>query len=370
MEKMFNSQRALNMAASLSGSTSSTGLEDMTLSMVNGDDPIFIQQVGTLIEWVKEHEKPDVIYLSTSLLIGIAKAFKESVDIPIVCSLQDEEIWIDVLNKADADRVWEGIYEKTSYIERFVSSSEFYKSSIGKRFPLIADRIDVVYPGVDTAKYAAEKFPSDPVIGFFYRMNEENGLHILAKAFVKVKKTGRFGTLRLRIGGGYTAANKKFLKRVRRILSPYKGYVDWCDTYSLSEHAPFYKEITAICVPLTFEEGVGLYLCEAFAAGRPAIEPATGSFAEILGYGGGMAGGNDEGERQGGTPVGNAGILYSPNTADALADAIEQLLSDEELFNQCCENALRLSRTRYNYAVQGDRLVEIMTNVLKMNATK
>ncbi|KAA6315036.1 D-inositol 3-phosphate glycosyltransferase, partial [termite gut metagenome] len=338
MESILNSDFFLHIAASFSGTTSSEGLEEMTLSMINGNDTVFNRQVHTLIEWIKEHEQPDIIYLSTSLLIGIAKAIKREVNIPLICSLQDEEIWIDCLNKKEAEAAWNGIGENTGYVDHFTTTSEFYKQNIEKKFPQIKGKIDVIYPGVDTDKYVSGNYPQDPVIGFFYRMNEKNGLGILAEAFVKLKKRGQFDSVRLRIGGGYTSTDKKFLKKVRKTLSPYKDKVDWCNTYSLSEHAQFYKEITAICVPITFDEGVGLYLCEAFAAGCPAIEPATGSFPEI---------------------VGDAGILYTPNSSDALADAIEALLTNDELLNQCRTHALQLSATRYNKVVQAKEFISV-----------
>jgi glycosyltransferase involved in cell wall biosynthesis len=114
--------------------------------------------------------------------------------------------------------------------------------------------------------------------------------------------------------------------------------VHWCDTYKLKDHATFYKEITAICVPITFPESVGLYLCEAFAAGRPAIEPLAASFPETV----------DE-----------AGVLYSPNSSDALADAIEKLLTTDGLWERCRKNALELSRARYNEGVLAEELYEV-----------
>jgi len=332
----------LDIAASFSGSTTSEGLEGLTLSMIYGDDDAFRKQVSNLVSWIKEHEQPDIIHLSSSLVIGIAKAIKKEIDIPIVCSLQDEEVWIDKLEKKYADAAWRGILDSAQYINHFVTTSKFYKQMIISRFQQIKTDIitdvSVIYSGVDTAKYACEKYPSTPVIGFFYRMNEENGLEILTDAFVRLKQKGGFDNLRLRIGGGNTSSDRKFLKKIRKKLLPYKGTVDWCETYSLNEHAKFYKEITAICVPLTFDESIGLYLCEAFAAGRPAIEPSTGSFGEI---------------------VGDAGIVYEKNTSDNLATAIEQLLTDEKLHIQCRENALRLSATRYNKEVMADELQKI-----------
>ena len=313
-------------------------MEEMTLSMILGDDAAFVRQVSALIAWIKEHERPDVIHLSSSLLIGIAGVIRQEVNIPLVCSLQDEEVWIDGLRRADAEAAWKGIRENAKHVDRFVVSSIFYRRKAEERFPEIRPFVEVVYPGPEAATYASARYPEHPVIGFFYRMNEANGLALLAEAFAMLKKEERVPKLRLRIGGGYTTADRRFLKNVRNILKPCRDAVDWCDTYTLQEHPAFYREISAVCVPITFEEGVGLYLCEAFAAGRPAIEPDTGSFGEI---------------------VGDAGVLYTPNTPHALADAIERLLMTDGLWERCRQNALQLARTRYNESVMAEGLLRV-----------
>ena len=340
MERMLNSDFSLNMASTFSGTTSSEGMEDMTLSMIQGGDAVFRQQVHTLVSWLKEQEQPDVIHLSSSLIIGIAQSLRQAMpEIPIVCSLQDEEVWIDTLDEADAQIAWQGIADKSRYINRFVASSQFYKDYISKRLPQIKD-IAIVYPGVETAKYASDLYPEAPTLGFFYRMSELNWLGILAEAFSKIKNTDSVKNLRLRIGGGYTSENKPFIRQIRRLLSPYEKDVDFIETYSLHEHPAFYKSISAICVPITFDEGVGLYLCEDFVAGRPAVEPATGSFPEI---------------------VGNAGVLYAPNSAEALADAIERLFNTE--WEACRLQALAQSADRYNERVQTAALYQIYTAI-------
>ena len=101
----------------------------------------------------------------------------------------------------------------------------------------------------------------------------------------------------------------------------------WSNHYSLDEHTAFYKDISLICAPLRFNEAVGLYLCEAFAAGRPAVAPNTGSFSEI---------------------IENAGLLYLPNDSEHLAEALSKILTNDVIYEKCKENALRLSRERYN----------------------
>ncbi|MDR0560679.1 MAG: glycosyltransferase family 4 protein [Prevotellaceae bacterium] len=341
IERILNSKTMLKLASSMSGATSAAGMEDLTLSMIYGDDAAFSEQANRLTNRFAEHDKPDIIHLSSTLLVGIAKAIKQRFDIPVVCTMQDEEVWIDSLDKKYASMAWRGIAENIMYIDKFITSSNYYRNFIAQKLPQIKN-IEVVYPGIDLNKYAAESFPQNPTIGFFYRMNHLNGLDILAEAFVKLKRKNSIRNLKLKIGGGYTGKDRKFIKHVRKILSPYMSDVEIFERYSPGSHAKFYSEITIISVPLTFSEGAGLYLCEAFAAGRPAVEPATGSFGEIMG---------------------DAGIIYAENSSDLLADSIEKLLTDSELFSMSCKNAKRLSETRYNAIISSEQLIKIYSNL-------
>jgi len=341
-EKILDSPPVLRMASSLSGTTSAKGMEQMTLSMIKGEDKNFAKQTGKLINWIENHDRPDLIHLSSSMLIGIAKAIKNRINIPVVCSLQDEEIWLDSLENRHAQEAWAAIRDNVSYIDRFIASSEFYKSVALNKIPEIGE-IDVVLPGVNTEKYKSSDYPKDPTIGFYYRMNYENGLDILAQSFVKLKDEKTVPYLKLKIGGGYTRENKKFISRIKNILKPYANDVIWSEHYSLDEHATFYKDISLICVPVRFNEAAGLYLCEAFAAGRPAVAPDTGSFSEI---------------------TGNAGLLYSPNDSKHLAEALKQMLTDNVLYEKCKENALRSSGEKYDKEITAEKLSVIYRNLL------
>jgi len=340
---MLDSKFALKFASSLAGATSAEGMEGMTLSMIYGNDSAFHEQVNLLIDWIEHHEKPDIIHLSSSLLIGIVKAIKQRIRLPIVCSMQDEEVWIDSLKAKFSDIAWKGILDSIKYIDKFITSSEFYKRVALSKFPGLQD-VEVIYPGVEIEQYASKNYPENPVIGFFYRMNRINGLEILADAFVKLKNRKSIPDLKLKIGGGYTTHDNKFIRSIRKKLSPYADDVEIQEGYRLEDHERFYGEISVICVPLTFDEGVGLYLCEAFAAGRPAVEPATGSFEEI---------------------VGDAGVIYSPNDSDALADALEKILTDPALYETCRQNALQLSTNRYNSSVLAEKLENLYSGIIK-----
>jgi glycosyltransferase involved in cell wall biosynthesis len=342
LQRITSSDTALKLASALSGTTSAEGMEEMTLSMITGNDFAFEQNVQSIVDWMKHIEKPDIIHLSSTLLLGIAKTLRKHFTIPIICSVQDEEVWIDSLKEKDADIAWQGISENIQHVDSFVTTSEFYREILRKRIPQIS-KVEVIYPGIDREKYASENYPNEPTIGFYYRMNQKNGLDILAEAFVILKKRNNIPNLKLQIGGGYTGHDKKFLRQVKKTLSPCKDDVIMHHSYSLEEHLDFFSKISVISVPIRFDEGVGLYLCEAFAAGRPAVEPATGSFPEI---------------------VGNAGLLFQPNDAQSLADALEKLLTDNELYNRSVEEAKRLSLIRYNGQITAEMLEKVYNRSL------
>ena len=341
LSKMIGAEKILGFASSLSGTTSAKGTEKMTHSMLTGGNPSFNHQIDEMMKWI-ESDRPDIIHLSSTLLIGIAKSLKQRVDIPIVCSLQDEDVWIESMNEQDASLAWKEMESNICFVDRFVTTSQYYKSYVLNKMSSIKE-VDVVYPGINKEKYDGFVLPEKPTIGFFYRMNYLDGLDILADAFIKLKKRQSINGLRLKIGGGYSNSDKKFVRSVRKKLKPYEKDVIICEDYNPDKHSDFYKDISLISVPIRFEESVGLYLCEAFAAGRPAVEPAKGSFNEI---------------------IGQAGLTYNPEGSSVLADTIEKILLDSELYNTCVSEASKLSSERYSDEVASKRLINIYKEVL------
>lgn len=337
IEQLTNSDFLLSYAASKSGTTSAKGLEEMTLSMITGEDAVFLAEIDKMMEWIQGQEKPDVIHLSSSLLIGIARILRTRLQIPIVCSLQDEEVWIDDMEEPYATRAWQQIDQNRRYVDQLITTSEYYKKMAQER--LSGDsKIEVIYPGFDEEIYADAIQAEEPVIGFFYRMCEKSGLHILVDAFLKLKQKNSLPGLKLKVGGGFNDLDKAFLKELKAKLAPYKDEVEFRDSYSLDDHRAFYQSISVISVPITFNEGIGLYLCEAFAAGVPAVQPASGSIPEI---------------------VADAGILYQPNTAEALALALEQALADPNRLRELQTNARLLAQERYSASVAANKLLQV-----------
>ena len=324
LERLASSKSLLGLAASMSGTTSASGMEGMTMSMISGADAAFRKNWAEMEAWIRADGAPDLVHLSSSLLIGMARMVKEAFGIPVVCSLQDEEVWIDGLEPEWADAAWKTIAANAAYVDAFVVSSEYYRAIALKRMPDCHPTL--IYPGFDIDKYRYETLPEDPTIGFFYRMNDLDGLDILADAFVLLKERNSVPNLKLRIGGGSSGSDRRFINRVKERLRPFREDVTWCEDYSPVAHHLFYRDITVLSVPLRFDEAVGLYVCEAFATGGHVVEPDRGSFPEI---------------------VGDGGLLYAENTPEELANALETIFLDRNLQDRCRAGAIRLAKERY-----------------------
>jgi len=324
LKKLLSAKPVMSLASSMSGTTSPVGLEKMTLSMIYGNDKAFLSEASALVNWIEQHGKPDVIHIATSMLTGIARVIKERINTPIVCSLKDEEVWLDKMRAQFIDVAWKGIADNIPFVDRFVTISSYYKGYIQARIPELTE-VEVIYPGlVAPQKQVAP--PAQPTIGFLSRFNRENGADILCKAFVMLKQRNTIPHLKLKMGGGYTHEDSRFVKEIRRILKPYRHDVELMEHYDVAQPEHFMEQISVLSVPLQFDEGIGLYVCQAYAAGRPTVMPATGSFPEI---------------------VGNGGLLYQPNDPQRLADSLEKILTDNALYETCRENALALAAQRF-----------------------
>ncbi|MCW3785277.1 glycosyltransferase family 4 protein [Plebeiibacterium sediminum] len=340
MKRLLGTDSMLSFASSMSGTTSAKGMEKMTMSMIEGDNPAFLKEVKQLTEWLK-YEKPDVVHISTSLLIGIAKAIKTEINIPVVCSLLDEEVWIDSMKESYIDMAWKAIGQNLQYVDKLTTVSNYYKDYAQTKVPEIK-HLEVIYPGIDLDVYKPGAQVENPTIGFFYRLNKKNGLDILAKAFVCLKKKNTIPNLKLKIGGGFTSQDKSFINKVKKILAAYIDDVEFVNSYSMSDHIEFYQSISVLSVPLTFNEGISVYTCEALACGIPSVEPKTGAFPEV---------------------IENGGVLYEPNNSDELCNALEYLLENKDRYDQAAKNARNRAIQLFDDKYMAQKLLTIYESI-------
>jgi len=312
MRRMIGSERVLKWAATRAGKTRAEDVGDLTISMLRGEEGNQARELSELLGWLKTQPRPDMVCLSNSLLLGLARELRAGLDTPIACLLQNEAPYIDSMPDGLRDEVWAIMAERAKDVDHFIAPSRFYADKMIGRLHLPTDKMSVIHNGINLDGFEPAKHPPDsPTLGFFSRMCRDKGLDAVVDAFIALKKTNRIPNLKLRIGGGCGPGDEPFVAELRAKLhaKALLGDVDFHPNVTREEKQAFLRSITALTVPAQFGESFGFYVIEAMAAGVPVVQPRCASFPELIDATGG-------------------GITYEPTDRETLAATLEKFLHD------------------------------------------
>ena len=347
-DNLLNSKPLMKMAAGMAGSTNAKGLEEMTVSMLLGESGKQSEELDKMIDWIGEHCKPDVIHLSNALLLGLARRMKQKLNVPVVCSLQDEDVWVDIMKPSFKEKVWNLMSERAADVDAFIAVSDYYAEVAKTRMNLPIEKIHTVHLGVDPSEYtfinSLQK--KERTIGFISRMNSENGLDILIDAFIQLKQDKKYDDVHLHVTGGSTAEDTSFIKEQRKKLEELglRPFSHFWEKFENPHRKNFLNRMQLISVPVRNGEAFGIYLSEAMASGIPVVQPALGAFPEIVNKAGG-------------------GVIYTPNTPDSLAKALAELLDDQSKLEQLSNEARLSAETHFDINKQAEKLTDIYKSV-------
>jgi glycosyltransferase involved in cell wall biosynthesis len=348
LEKFFDSKPILSYAAKKAGSTRATGLEAMTISMLKGSEGFQAEELQVLTDYLKNNEKPDLVHLSNALLLGLAEKIKTELNIPVVCSLQDEDVWVDAMKSPHREEVWALMSERAKYVDAFVAVSDYFAGKMKKNLKLPDEKIYVVHIGVNPDAYeVVQPSLNPPVIGYLSRLCDENGLGILIDAFIKLKLSFAYKDVKLRLCGGRTGDDKLFIKKQVKKLKQNKFLhaVEFIDDFRTEALPSFFKGLTCLSVPVVQGEAFGLYQLEAMASGIPVVQPDLGAFPEIAKISGG-------------------GVIYQPNTATALATAFTNLFSNQEALQQLSIKGRKAVEDKFNNKILTTKMLEVYQKIV------
>ena len=208
LDRWLDAPALLHRAASRAGMTSARDLGELTLSMLLGEEGRQAKELEKVIAWLSRKEnRPDVVSLSNVLLVGLARRIRQALGVPVVCTLQGEDSFLDAL--PEPDRCWQALRERAADVSMFVAVSRYYGEVMTQRLGLDPARVTVVYNGINLDGYAPAvagppRLPNPPIIGYLARMHPSKGLGVLVEAFIRLKERKRIPGVRLRIAGGQT----------------------------------------------------------------------------------------------------------------------------------------------------------------------
>ncbi|MBI4978835.1 MAG: glycosyltransferase family 4 protein [Spirochaetes bacterium] len=327
LERFFNAPFFMRIAMSMAGSTRATGLEEMTLSVLKGEYGNQSQDLAELVGWIRNID-PDIVHISNALLLGLAPQIRRETNAKVICTLQDEDTWVDVMRPPMAAAIWNEMRSSAEHVDSFISVSSYYARKMMKKLSVPAKKMHVVPPGVATEGFDDVELPMNPpVIGFLSRLSVTLGLDTVINAFLKLKADAKYRNLRLRLSGGKTNDDNKFLKETAAMLErkDLAGDVDIVPEEFAHGRMKFLRSLTVLTVPVPGGEAFGTYQIEAMAAGVPVVQPDEGAYPEVIRATGG-------------------GVIYGPNNADALARTIRSLLDNPRrlrVLGMCGQRAVR-----------------------------
>jgi glycosyltransferase involved in cell wall biosynthesis len=312
LDRIFDSPRLLGWAGRKAGMTNAPDVAQTMLSMLRGEHGRQVKELDRLVTFLAEQDRPDVVSLSNVLLAGLVRRIKQVLAVPVVCSLQDEEGYLDSLDEPHRGRAWEILRRRAAEIDAFIAPSDYYARRMRQRLGLPAERFRVIHNAISPAGLApASAPPVARTVGFMSQMTAAKGLDTLAEAMVLLRKRGGFDDVRLRVFGGATEADESFVRQVRRRLDQagLTAAAEFAEDFHPDRKLKFLQSCSVLSVPTRQGEASGFFVLESLACAVPVVLPAHGAFPELISATAG-------------------GLLHEPNAPADLADKLAELLGD------------------------------------------
>jgi len=347
-DRLWDSEAALRMVAKRSIAVDPRSLAEMTISMLKGENGNQRKELNSFIEWMKSEPPPDVVNLPNALLIALAGPIKRELNLPMLCTLQGEDLFVDGLGEPYRSEALRLIREHVEFVDGFIAVSDFYAAAMCKQLNIPESSMHVVPLGISLEGYERRaRVDSDEfVIGYLARIAPEKGLHVLCEAYRVLRERAPEHRVRLEIAGYLAPEHHQYLTSIERKVNGWglSGEVSYRGVLDRGSKLSFLKGLDVLSVPATYDEPKGLSLLEAMASGVPVIQPRRGSFPEII-------------QRTGG------GLLVEGTEPESLASGLLTLIEDRDLHKELGEKAFVGVRSHYSVSRMADRAVEAFAAV-------
>jgi glycosyltransferase involved in cell wall biosynthesis len=321
MTRWLDHPRMINWATKKAVDTNAQNLGSLTISMLDGEAGAQAVQVDELAKFLGNELRPDVIVFSNVLLVGALKRLKEQFAGPVFCILQGDDIFLNGLSDSYRKQALERISERGQQFDGIIVHSEFYKRAMSQMLGFSAQQIECVPLGIDVSAHDGAPRPvplsadsqacQELRIGYFARICPEKGLHQLVQAFKRIHT--KYPHVSLRVGGYLGPRDFAYFEDVRSAAESLGQQFEYIG--SPTDHATkvkFFKSLDIFSVPTEYQEPKGISVLEAMANGVPVVQPAHGSFVEMIEHTKG-------------------GLLFEPGNIDDLVMKLEELIDDADL---------------------------------------
>jgi glycosyltransferase involved in cell wall biosynthesis len=349
-DKIFNRPALLNWVSRFSASTNAKDLGALTVSVLQGEEGRQKKELAKLVKWLQGFHRPEIVQLTNSMFLGMARAIKKSLGVPVLCAVQGEDIFLKDLVEPYKSQALQLLRERARDVDGFIATSQYYADFMSDFLQVPSKKMHVVRLGINLQGHGlAPNRNGDTafVIGYLARICPEKGLHLLADAFHQLAQKFGSNNLQLKVAGYLGEKDRPYFEKIKKQIEAgglnnafkYYGEVDRAGKID------FLNSLHVLSVPTTYKEPKGLFVLEAMANGVPVVQPEHGAFPELILSTGG-------------------GILVEPDSATAIAGGIEKLLHDSRLREQLGQQGKAAVHRTFNDTTMAEATVEIYQKYL------
>lgn len=351
---MLDRPSLIRWATKRASSTSAKTLGAMTVSMLRGDAGYQAAEVQKLCNWLENSVRPDLVNFTNVLIAGCVPHLKRDLGVPVVVTLQGDDIFLESLPEPYKQRAFDEIRKLVEHVDVFFAHSRYYADFMADYFSIPPEKMRVIPLGIDTHGFPkpdqvnSSRANESPTIGYLARLAPEKGLHVLVAAFIGLKQRGSMRDARLEIAGWLGENNRAYaeaeFEKLREAgLGDSFNYAGSIDRQAKID---FLRRIDVLSVPTTYREPKGLFVLEALAAGVPVVLPSHGAFPELI-------------EATGG------GELVPADDPLALANELEKLLTDADARSKLAKAGSTVVHSRYNAEAMARQTLEVLRELMK-----
>jgi glycosyltransferase involved in cell wall biosynthesis len=325
---------------------------ELTLSMLRGEAGNQKVLLDEMVSWLKTSLQPDLVHVTNTLISGPVLAIKKALNVPVVCGLHGEDIFIDGLPDPYRSQALDLIRQNAAHIDHFIAISQYYADYFGDLIGIDPAKITLVRPGIALQDYLSlyKKAP-DPAltIGYLARISPEKGLHLLVEAFIHLCQSGQFPNLRLKAAGYLSRAHAPYVDGIRRRVQQVglSEQVEIIGTVDRQQKLAFLHSLDVFSVPTIYRDPKGLPVLEALASGVSVVQPDHGAFPELLAATGG-------------------GLLHKPEDPIDLSKKLALLLQDAELRQEMRQRGQTAVHTHFSAERMAMETVQVYQQVTQL----